>query len=352
MIDWITCKVPCSHVAEIHDGGFISHKANGEIEWTTKRRKKVKGSFESGLQIRTDHFTAEPCTHLEISGNPTKWFQGHNLWGTDDLPGLLIETLQALVKIPQLQLTPTSEEVAQWLSGGISLSRVDVTQSYSLGNRGRVLEWLRAAEQSAHLPFRGRGQLVKGSTLYFGKNSRRWSLKLYSKGQEMEAPGHGQEAVLSLPAASAWADGILRAELTLRGLELERRGLRTVASWLPVDGLPFDACAMLTSHLGGVTMTTASSIPPETLEALTSFQRTAYLSWLAGNDLRATISKAAFYKLRAKLLPHGVDIATLIPVEKSNVVPMVRILEAVPVGVPEWAVGTPLYFEPRRLRIA
>ena len=31
----------------------------------------------------------------------------------------------------------------------------------------------------------------------------------------------------------------------------------------------------------------------------------------------------------------------------SNVIPLVRTLEAVPVSTPEWAIGTDLYFEPR-----
>jgi len=37
------------------------------------------------------------------------------------------------------------------------------------------------------------------------------------------------------------------------------------------------------------------------------------------------------------------------PREVSNVVPLFKVLEAVPVGVPDWAEGTPLYFEPRRI---
>jgi hypothetical protein len=31
------------------------------------------------------------------------------------------------------------------------------------------------------------------------------------------------------------------------------------------------------------------------------------------------------------------------------VVPLYRVLEAKPVQVPDWATGTPLYFEPRRV---
>jgi II/X family phage/plasmid replication protein len=75
----------------------------------------------------------------------------------------------------------------------------------------------------------------------------------------------------------------------------------------------------------------------------------SYETWLAGGDLRSMLPRRTFYKFRSELLVHGIDIATIQSREASNIVPLVRILEAVPVGVPEWAQGTPLYFEPRRV---
>jgi II/X family phage/plasmid replication protein len=99
-----------------------------------------------------------------------------------------------------------------------------------------------------------------------------------------------------------------------------------------------------------MTMTTMRTLPDDVFNALTAAQRTAYLAWLAGNDLRHAMSRPAFYRLRAKLLPHGIDIATVQPSEdRSNVVPLVRVLEAVPAGIPDWAIGTPLFYEPRRI---
>ena len=43
-----------------------------------------------------------------------------------------------------------------------------------------------AAEMNATLSHRGRGQVTKGSTLYFGKSSRRSSVKFYAKGEEFQ----------------------------------------------------------------------------------------------------------------------------------------------------------------------
>ena len=347
MIDWLTFTAPLPHSSPITSGVVLSVDQAGNVEWQTMKRQTIRGSFESGLQVRTCTHTADPCSHIEVSGNPAKLFQDHNLWGTDDLPALLVSTLDLIAS--QLQIHVTHETRSAWLTDAVKLTRVDVTESFHLRNLGECLSWLRAAEQSAHLSHRGRGQLVKGSTLYFGKNSRRWSLKIYAKGQEIGAAGHGQDAILSLPHAVEWANRTLRAELTLRSMELKRRGLETVTAWLPVDGVPFDALAMLREVLGDMTMTTTAHLSAEVLETLRPALRTAVIAWEAGADLRVTLSRRTFYRYRAELLPHGIDIATLRPREVSNVVPLHRVLEAVPARVPEWAIGTTLYFEPRRV---
>jgi len=351
MIDWLSLVVPFAHSASINGGHVVALKPDGEIDWRCVKRCSVEGSHSTTLQVRTATHTPDRCTHLEISGNPVKFLQGHNLWGTDDVPALVVATIEAVAS--SLGLLPSESDRASWLAGDVQITRIDLTESFHLDNRAQVLAWLRAAEQTAHLSHRGRGQLVKGSTLYFGKHSRRWSLKLYSKGQEITAKGHGQDAILSLPHAVEWADRTLRAELTLRSMELKRMDRHMVSGWLDDDGLPSAVTArLLQERLGGMTMTTTSHLSAEILDALRPSLRLAYQSWESGSDLRAILPHRTFYKYRSELLPHGIDIATLVPRDVSNVVPLFRTLEARPASVPDWAVGTPLYFEPRRLRIA
>lgn len=348
MIDWLTFIAPLPHSSPISAGQVLSVDASGAVEWLTSKRRTVTGSYATGLQVRSASHTPDPCTHVEISGNPVKFFQGHNLWGTDDLPALVVSTLHQIAALLGIEVDQDTAVV--WRAGDIQLTRVDVTESFHLSNKGECLAWIRAAEQTAHLSHRGRGQLVKGSTLYFGKNSRRWSLKIYAKGQEITAKGHGQDGILHLPACREWADRALRTELTLRSMELKRLGLSLVRDWFPVDGVPSAVTAeLLRERLGDMTMTTTKRLPDDVVQSLTPAQHNAYLAWVAGNDLRQTMSRPSFYRLRSKLLPHGVDIATLMPKEVSNVVPLYRVLEAKPAPVPEWAEGTPLYFEPPRV---
>jgi II/X family phage/plasmid replication protein len=348
VIDWLTMMVPLRHSKPLNDGHVVSCDSNGEVEWQTSKRFQVTGSYDSRLSIRTATHTADLCTHLEIKGNPVKFFQGHNLWGTDDLPSLAVATCHAVADLLHLPVHP--DDVAAWQAGDIRLTCVDATESFHLNSRAEVLAFLRSAEQTAHLAHRGRGQLVKGSTLYFGKNSRRTSLKLYAKGPEIERKGHRQEIILELPHARAWADRTLRAELRLHSMELRRVGLDHVRDWLAADGLPSEVTAkLLRDVFGGMTMTTIAHVPADVLETLRPALRAAVAAWEAGNDLRTIYPAATFYRHRAALLPHGIDIATRMPKEVSNVVPLYRVLEAKPVQVPDWAVGTPLYFEPLRV---
>lgn len=346
MIDWLTMLIPCKHPEPIIGGRVLSIKADGELDWACNKRSSLRGSYSSEIHIRTASHTSEKCTHLEVSGNPVKFFQGHNLWGTDDLQSLAIATAQYIADALSIGCP---EDFDQWNSGQIQLTRVDVTESFHLDSLAAVKAWLRSAEQTAYLSHRGRGQLTKGSTLYFGKHSRRWALKMYAKGEEVRAAKHGQEAILDLPSALSWADKTLRVELTLRSMELKRIGKSLVSDWA-ADYHDFTGVTheLLRQRFEGMTMTTTNKLSSEILNTLRPAVRTAYHAWESGADLRDVLSRRTFYRYRKELIAHGVDIATLVPKDApSNVVPLFRTLEAVPAPVPDWAVGTALYFEPR-----
>lgn len=353
MIDWIKMIVPCTHIAPIRDGCFQRVGMDGEVEWSSDKSLTVTGSHDATIRIRTASWMGDR-THIEVDGNIAKFFQGHNLWGSDDLPGLVFEFLRWLAQNHGLTeeplVSPTEADIAAWIAGDIQLTRTDCTENFLLANQGEVLSWLQSAEQTAHLAHRGRGQLCKGSTLYFGKNSRRSSLKLYAKGIEIRAKGHEQDVILKLPAAVEYANRSLRAELTLRSMELKRLGLDHVRDWMPVDGVPLAVTGqLLRERLGTMTMTTTNALPADAMASIRPALRVTVQAWESGADLRATLPHRTFYKYRKELLPFGIDIAMKRPREVSNIVPLHRVLEAVPAGVPDWAIGTPLFFEPRRV---
>ena len=77
----------------------------------------------------------------------------------------------------------------------------------------------------------------------------------------------------------------------------------------------------------------------EVTRSLPTGLRLAYIAWLSGEDLRTILPKNTFYRYRKKLKELDIDIVLIRDVDKvaDNVIPLIRVLEAEPVGIPEWA---------------
>ncbi len=349
MIDWLTVLVSYRHELPLEGGKIISITPDGDIEWESSKKISVRGSYESNLLIRSDEQSRTfdgSYTRLYIDGNFAKFHQGHNLFGTDNLMGLVSETVLKLIKV--LNLNFQEIDLNYLHKGRYEVLRADCTMMTDLGNLKNVEAFLYSAEYSAHMRYRGQGIMTKG-TLYFGKASRRWALKMYAKGREVQAKGHTLPKSIESPSLLAWVDGKLRLELVLRSLELKSRELSMGYHWED-----FTVLDNLTLALKGLTMTDNYTIPPEALSELKPRFVAVYELWKKGYDLRAMYSKNTFYAYRRQLLKSlNIDIAIKQPKEKDlpeNVIPFIRVLEPKPCDqVPLWAIGTDLYFEPRAI---
>ena len=333
MIDWITAIIPCHHDEKIYGGSIASVDLDGVIEWRVEKKYQVRGSYESSLLVKS-----LDDGQLLIDGNLAKWLQGHNMFGSDDIIGLVQAVMYKL--IPLLELTPTEYDLSCWNDGIYMLKRVDCTAMWDLPRRVDVRAWLRAAEMQSKS--RHGRPVTKGGTLYFGKNSRRWSIKFYAKGDEIEAKGHKLSFDLEQrDNLIDWADNMLRGELTLRSIQLKEKQLSVAAQWN--ESTPLE---QLIAYIGSLNMSEQFSISPVVLEGLPARLIAVYKLWKDGEDLRAMYPKATFYRYRGEFLKQGIDIAIRQPSKPDNVIPLVRVLrpEAI-VQVPEWAIDTPLYFK-------
>ncbi|MFZ2538986.1 MAG: phage/plasmid replication protein, II/X family [Oscillospiraceae bacterium] len=336
MIDWVTAIIPCHHDEKIFGGSVSSVDLDGEIEWRVEKKHQVRGSNESNINIKS-----EDNYYIYLDGNPAKWLQGHNMFGTNDLIGLIEAVMHKL--IPILGLTPTEDNYQAWRKGLYQLKRVDCTAMWELPRRGDVNAWLRAAEMQSKS--RHGRPITTGGTLYFGKNSRRWSGKFYAKGDEIAAKGHKLPIdIEQRDNLIDYADNKLRGELTLRAIQLKEKQLSVAAQWN--DNTPFE---QLMSYIGSLNMSEQFNITPANLEGLPARLIAVYKLWQDGVDLRAMYPKATFYRYRGEFLKQGIDIAIRQPSKPENVIPLVRVLrpEAI-VQVPDWAVGTSLYFVPKK----
>ncbi|ENW32483.1 phage/plasmid replication protein, II/X family [Acinetobacter lwoffii] len=327
MIDWVSAILPCKHdPSKLISGLVMAFDAQGNNEWTVNKTLTVEGSHSSKIQIKS-----HTENQIYISGNPTKFLQGHNLFGSNDLVGLMGKFFDELLKHEDLGLCPDPFQLANIKDGHYELTRVDVNETWHLNNQKDVLAWIRAVGETAYLKHRGAGQF-SGDTAYFGKNSRRWALKCYSKGLEILAKGHKLPPELAIPEMLEYAQKALRIEGVTRQLELKRRSLHVASNW-DID----TAEELLLEYISKLEMSDVYMLKDDVLDSLPPRLRLTYQAWLNGDDLKTVLPRPTFYRYRKQILEYGVDISSKSPKEKSNVIPLIRVLEAQPVGIPDWA---------------
>lgn len=336
MIDWLKLRVPIIVTGKIPGDVVMLVSPEGEVKWSKVRAVAVRGSYDANL-----HVSACPVTgQLVIDGNPAKFFQGHNVFGSDDISGLAHALVRNVINFLELEVTPEFRELLDL--DQIEVARVDLTEMYSTGSLLLARASVRAIGELGTMKHRGRA-LMKEGTVYFGKNSRRSALKVYAKGDELQ----DHKLPETMPMADevhAFAADKLRFEVVLRTMELKDLGLNMLSAWKPETGVTLHR-----EYVGRVNLPENIELPPDVLEGLPARLQLAYSAWLRGDDLRVTLPRKTFYRYRKALLAHGVDLLALRPAEpKSNVFPLRRVIELRPAGVPDWAKGTSLYFEPRR----
>lgn len=231
-------------------------------------------------------FLCAPHSVLRLSGNPSKFLQGHNVAGpsVSDLGPVL----QALVRSLGDGFRPSDADADALPS--VHRSRVDVTTSVDLGSHQQVHDWLLLAATNTRTRH-GRARDSSG-TVYWGKNSTRWTLKAYCKHCELkEHPPLDRSLMADL---LEWTRPQLRIELTLRRPELKDRGtLSEEIIW----------------EFGHRVEVSAVSMKEQAPESLRGHVRAALQLWYTGTDLTSMYSTATVYRYRKEILEHtGVDI--------------------------------------------
>lgn len=349
MIDWIDFIAPLQHDhgpgTPFYAGEVMSTTPSGDLDWGIYKKMTMEGSYSSKVQIRSTFHNGLPA--IRVSGNLVKWHQGHNVFGSNDLRSILLLSLKRVCEIAGI--TPLLSDYRLWFKGQeIELMRVDVTESHDLETCHRVRAALRALDATAHMKMRGRGS-YHGDSLIYGKGSRRWSFTLYAKGPEIDK--HPLHPALKDSPLRAYADGLLRSELRMHSMHLKRLGIHTLDRWNDNT-----ASEVHQKYLQQLQIAEATMIDTTNLQGLPGRLKAAYQLWKDGHDLRETYPRPTFYRYRKELLAHGIDIS--VKQERayqdihSNVVPLRVVLVAKPAQVPDWAIGTPLYFDPKVRKIA
>lgn len=302
MIDWISACIPLPPEALAIDwrrlAGYTVHaRPGGEIEKIVDQWLPIAGSFDKGIRVRIG------SAGLWLSGNPTKFLTGQNADGPDSVGELLqacLARVAAALSAPYMTM----------LSGG-RLTRIDCTYSYDLGSIERVREVLRVASITARARHQGRSH-TSYQTVYLGQHSRRHSVKLYAKADEL-----AQHPPFGLPAdveadLRAQSAGLLRVEVTARRMQLEEDKLALIEQWR----CPSTVQRTWQRYWGRVEINAAMDLMEDETLALPRRLRGTYELWRRGVDCFELLSRATYYRHRKELvrISEGrVDIAIIRP---------------------------------------
>ena len=321
-VDWITCSQ--YHGAETPE--FVgSLRFNFDEDGTPGAEsgggKQVKGSFDSSVRITSHN------GWVRFSGNPARWNKRDNLFGLGlDESMEVINSILFMAGLPAFTRGEPMADRAVDLAGvdapawtGAAFSELHLTQNYSAGSDflARLAIRSYAARSAAYL----RKGVHGDETVTWGNSRRR--VKAYRKGAEMAV--HAKHSPFIEWAKDA---GIVRHEVELKRRVLSDTGLRHWGN-----------CDMGTLHRifereTAVLRRPDCSLDPMALEAVPRNVRMTYAAWLRGEDVRALMPRASFYRHRKSLADvASVDIAECRP-QGAEVVPMVRIVDLKPAAEP------------------
>jgi len=227
-----------------------------------------------------------------------------------------------MLRLCKLLNVPVSlSNYQSWSKGNYILQRVDIAYMYSLGTRNNVRSWIRSAEfqsKSRH----GR-PVTKGGTLYWGKHSRRWGMKAYSKADEITSTKDHRlpDEIPNRDNLLEHAEDKLRIELVLRSMQIRDLLLQNASTWDVNTPAKLHA-----TFIESIDMSNQFSLTEAAISDLPARLIAVYRLWKNGEDLRAMYPKNTFYRYRRALLEHDIDIAIVQPNKTSNLIPLVHAL--------------------------
>jgi II/X family phage/plasmid replication protein len=342
MIDWISVVIPLRHIP-IKSGHFLLFDEDGIVLSDKKCHKFFEGSHESKILLRSQGSLDETghCTAIFMSGNPSKFLQGHNVFGHDGLVDLLRGCLLYCLEQYDLGIDPLT--VVGAINGGI-VSRIDFTKSIQFDNRSQVRAYIKQVSQIAHT--RSGRPLQKKWTLAFQAHSRRWSLIVYSKGDELDSHKLSDQFE-HRDYVQSEADKLVRVELRLKTLELKLLQCRKVYQLTAAK-----LHDLYAEYIGRVNMPTKVDLTSDQLADLGRTYRASYLLWKSGVDIQGEMTESTYYRHVAKIKQAGCDISVPYQVSNvSNVVPLKTSINGRPYDTPQEAIDKGLVYQPKQLRL-
>ena len=334
MVDWFRGEVSFLH-DPLPAGTVLSISPDGEVEWEIVKSIQARGSHESSLKVRSAGGNGlGQATSLLIDGNLCKFLQGHNIVGSLDLNFLVLNAFKVIVEEygDYFGVSSAPDIAYQKIKNGDYLVKmIDINFLYDVKNDASVESWLHAAEMNARTRT-GRALRDKG-TVYIQKHSRRWAIKFYNKFREVnsKSKGHRLNDAFRGTGLDDFVEGKLRAELRLMPLEL-----KDLQIFKGSDLTQERLIELYNKYMSKIEMKNNATLLDSELLELPKTVHSSYQLWRQGANLRELLSRTTFFRHKKLLLEYSIDIdfPPSNP-EINNVIPLLRVIEASPVQVPQ-----------------
>lgn len=382
MIDWFTALIPCRQNPLASDK-ILKINPAGEVVYEIDCSTTVESSYSDKITVRCISRSAvldgqkqnestrlnkvseiketlEFPYMLRIDGNPSKWFQGHNVDGVFELP-LVTDFLVNVCTMLKINDTDVYSRI---ILGDFKVSRIDVTFSYALRDLRDCKDWIRAAGQCFH----SRYQSVKcyETTLMVGikgdgdnqqndgkiKGSRRSLLKIYAKGAEVKLKDFITKFGLNVgQKLYDFCQPLLRVECCFRAMYLKTVGLVYFRDF--TEGKLME---LFLKKRDSLELPENVELLHSDLKHLKARQLGVYELWLTGVNLRDRFAKGTLARYAKEFKAFGVNLyAPPRNVKRNNIIPMFRVLEATPAVMPldlAHLIYSPNYYDINMLKAA
>lgn len=290
--------------------------SDGEILDTFQNRKCLRGRYGAhNLQLRALHKGRE----LSIEGSPYAYLHGQNLYTSNDLLAVLRKLLPKV--LDQCVTRPADADINRWMSGDISLKRVDLYANFRCPCGVTPKRFIR--QIARQLIEHGVATRTFGNTFVWSPDGgREYEIVFYDKGPQMRA----KRSLKNFPDRSrllSAADNIVRVELRLRASMLRTLKLNMASGWTQqtprnIFGKFMKKLKIVNVTIGRVTDQELAALPSDRLRPVLALHK-------AGYDLRQIYSPATVQRHLKAFCNLGIDLRC--PNQSENeVLPLPKML--------------------------
>lgn len=323
----------------------------------------VRGVDYAMLETYTRNFM-----FIEIRGNLIKFFQGHSLYGSLNHCGLIVDFCCAVLEA--FNIVPLATDVAMWRQGGFYPKELHICANYRLSDYQDVDRFIHGIVKSCSLYRSGfrfdHNEKREGWTAVHKTRGEMFRLSAYNKFCDLRdhscAKPSFEDEQLNRRLLEH-SNGILRFETKLKSRWFRSKNIYTMHDLYRIHP---DVSAILDEQLQAIE-TGGCNLKSSKLELLKSELPShilpTFLFWfegytahgiktVLGGGHRTAAGDKKYYRASRFLREHH-DINTKVrrtdgqqQSEPSNVVPLIRTLEACPDTPPQWMRDEGLIYEP------